>query len=60
MKTEPIQPTISNNHPTLANEGAEEVDEEFNIEDMLIKIATQCQKLEREWIAARYVSSPLY
>ena len=34
----------------LAGEGVEE----FDIEVMLIKIEAQCQKLEREWMAAQY------
>jgi hypothetical protein len=34
----------------------DEETEEFDIEEMLIKMEAECRKLEREWMAARYVS----
>ena len=40
--------------PELQPAPASDEVEEFDIEDMLIKIEAQCQKLEREWMAARY------
>jgi len=45
------KPETDNAQPALADEG----EEEFDIEDMLLKMEAQCQKLEREWMAARYV-----
>jgi len=46
-----VEQPDSSHHLDATNEETEE----FDIEDMLTKVEAQCRKLEREWIAARYV-----